>query len=249
MLVGGDAFDKLFLFLGGDHSSMEKERAGLLQNMRQSLEKVDLQALRCYTKRVAELGIDPVVAIRYGLMDGMCALSEAFDEGEIFIPQLLLAAEAVEEAAHILSRQIAASDRRNMPKGKVLIYVVEGDIHDIGKTIVATVLSASGFEVVDLGRNVPAETAVTAAVQHDVNVIINFALMTTTQPVQAELIHCLLEQGLRQKFSVLVGGSLGSVRWAKEIGADAYADSVTATVELVRRLVRRQKFQRSPAFV
>ena len=219
---------------------MEK-RAAVLQNMRKALEHMDIEALRCYTREVASLHMDPLVAIRYGLLEGIGCLSEAFDEGEIFIPQLLVAAEAVQESVRLLSAQISAIDRKNIPQGRVLVYVVEGDIHDIGKTIVATVLSASGFEVVDLGRNVPAARAAAEAAAQQVDVIINFALMTTTKPVQAELIRCLQEQGIRDGVCVLLGGTLCSREWVREIGADAYAESLTAAVQLTGRLIRGKK--------
>ena len=218
---------------------MEKERAGLLQNMRQSLEKVDLQALRCYTKRVAELGIDPVVAIRYGLMDGMCALSEAFDEGEIFIPQLLLAAEAVEEAAHILSRQIAASDRRNMPKGKVLIYVVEGDIHDIGKNIVKALLENYGYRVVDLGKDVPVETVVAAVQKYEAGLVGLSALMTTTVTAMEATIAALQKQ--KQPCKILVGGAVLTEEYAAQIKADAYAPNAIAAVNYANSLFKKDE--------
>ncbi len=219
---------------------MEK-RAEVLQNMRQALEQMDIEALRRYTREVARLHIDPLIAIRYGLLEGIGALSEAFDEGKIFIPQLLVAAEAVQASVRLLSKQISASDRKNIPRGRVLVYVVEGDIHDIGKTIVATVLSASGFEIVDLGRNVPAARAAAEAATQQADVIINFALMTTTKPVQAELIRCLQEQGIRDCVSVLLGGALCSASWAREIGADGYADSLTTAIRLVGSLIRRKR--------
>ena len=220
----------------------------VLQDMRLSLEKIDTAALRRHTHAAARMGIDPVVAIRYGLVDGIQALSAAFDNGEIFIPQLLVAAEAVGDSIRILRQQLDRSGEKRpvLSSGTVLVYAVEGDIHDIGKTIVATVLAASGFNVIDLGRNVAAVRVVEAARRQQADVIIGFALMTTTLPVQRDLITCLCEQGLRQQFAVLVGGAVASAEWAEAIGADAYADSLVSTVRLVRRLSARRKLHLAP---
>ena len=125
--------------------------------------------------------------------------------------------------------------------GRVEIYTVEGDIHDIGKNLVGTILRASGFAILDLGRNVPAEQVIAEARKWRPDVIIGFALMTTTVPEQRTLVEQLSEQDMRDHVAVLVGGDVVSERWAQEIGADGYARTAFDAVRLVRDMVARRR--------
>lgn len=216
---------------------MEEE---LLEELRAALENLETELVEKKAREILIAGIDPVKAVNYSLVQGMKTLSNAFDEGEIFVPHLLVAADAFEHAVTILTRRMSIQDRAKTLKGEILVYTVEGDIHDIGKNIVKTVLEASGFRVRDLGRNVTAEDVVKTATAFQSDMIIAFALMTTTLPIQKEIITILNDMGIREQFKVIVGGNLASKEWAQHIGADGYADSVSKVVEVADGLLEKK---------
>lgn len=145
----------------------------------------------------------------------MQTMSDLFDEGEMFVPQLVVAAEAFEAAVTILKAAIPEADKHTAVRGKVLICTVQGDIHDIGKNIVKTMLSASGL-VFDLGRDVPTETVVEKAKELQVDIIAGAALMTTTMPSQRDIITILKEDGIRDQFKCMFGGAPVSPEWVEK---------------------------------
>ena len=163
--------------------------------------------------------------------------SDLFDEGEAFVPQLVVAAEIFESAIGIITADLSESDKKASTLGKILICTVESDIHDIGKNIVKTMLSASGFEVYDMGRDAATAEVVEKAKELDVDIIAGAALMTTTMPAQRDIINLLEEEGIRDKFKCMFGGAPVSPDWVKSIGADAYAENAAEAVAKAKELM------------
>ena len=184
-----------------------------------------------------EAGIDPLEAIGRGFKPGMDAVGEGFAEGRLFIPDLMMSGEAMKAAIAALEPELVRRDQQRKVLGKVVIGTVQGDIHEIGKTLVATMLSANGFEVHDLGVDVPADRFVDAVRQESADVLGLSSLLTTTILNQETVILNLKEAGLRDQVKVLIGGVPASPEWAKEIGADGYAENATEAVDVVKQLV------------
>ena len=183
-------------------------------------------------------GIDPLAAIEQGLKPGMDVVGEGFAKGELFIPDLMMSSKAMTEAIAVLEPEMIKRKQQIQSLGKVVIGTVQGDIHEIGKTLVATMLSANGFQVHDLGVDVPPQRFVDAVREVNADVVGLSALLTTTMLNQEAVILTLREAGLRDQVKVIIGGVPTSPEWAEEIGADAYAENATEAVEVVKGLVQ-----------
>lgn len=181
--------------------------------------------------------IDPLEAIDQGFKPGMDIVGEGFASGELFIPDLMMSGEAMKAAIAALEPELMKRKQQREVLGKVVIGTVQGDIHEIGKTLVATMLAANGFEVHDLGVDVSSQQFVDKVREVDANVVGLSALLTTTILNQEVVILNLKEAGLRDRVKVIIGGVPASQEWADEIGADAYAENATEAVEVVRGLV------------
>jgi corrinoid protein of di/trimethylamine methyltransferase len=179
-----------------------------------------------------------LAAIEQGYKAGMDVVGEGFAKGELFIPDLMMSGRAMKEAIATLEPELMKRKQQRQVLGKVVIGTVKGDIHEIGKTLVATMLTASGFEVHDLGVDVSTEQFVDAVRSTNANVVGLSALLTTTVLQQEAVILSLQEAGLRDRVKVIIGGVPASPEWAEEIGADAYAENSTAAVEVVKRLLK-----------
>jgi corrinoid protein of di/trimethylamine methyltransferase len=182
-------------------------------------------------------GVDPLTAIEDGYKPGMDVVGEGFAKGELFIPDLIMAGEAIKAGIATLEPELKRREQQREVLGKVVIGTVQGDIHEIGKTLVATMLAAAGFEVHDLGVDVPAQRFVQVVRDVGANVVGLSALLTTTVLNQEVVIQALTEAGLREQVKVIVGGVPASPEWAAEIGADAFADNANEAVQIVKRLV------------
>jgi corrinoid protein of di/trimethylamine methyltransferase len=182
-----------------------------------------------------ERGIDAYKAIERGLVDGMGRAGELFESEEYFIPELLLCSDAMYVGLDILRPHLKVEDA-NQRRFKVVIGVVEGDTHDIGKNLVRIMLEASGFDVIDLGRDIPVQRFVDTAVTENADVIALSTLMTTTMDAMAEVVDKLENSNLRARFKVIVGGGPISPAFAKRIHADGYANSAPNAVKLVKQL-------------
>lgn len=163
---------------------------------------------------------------------------DLFEEGEFFLPELMRSAEAM-KAAMTIFKPVLMKGKEDRSLGKVVIGTIEGDIHDIGKTLVASMLSAEGFEVYDLGADVPISTFIDKAVEVDAQIICMSALLTTTMVGQKKLIDQLKEKKLRDKFKILIGGAPISKKWVEEIGADGSAENAVSAVKLARKVLGR----------
>ena len=217
---------------------MSKE--AILSKLKEAIEQFDKDMAEEGAKEALAAGIQPMEAIHSGLALGMNTISDLFDKGEMFVPQILLAAEAFESAIAILTVDMTDSKRNQIRLGKVIVHTVQGDIHDVGKNIVKIMLAASGFEVIDLGRDVPVDLVVQIAIELNVDIIAGSALMTTTMPVQRDIIKALEEASVRDKIKCLFGGAPVTQEWIDKIGADAYAENAAEAIFKAKKLMSRR---------
>lgn len=193
----------------------------------------DADAARALASRTLADGRDILEAIERGFTPGIRAAGRRWEEGEYFLPELAFAAEAMKAAMEILHPALSESRRAGSSRGVVVIGTVEGDIHDIGKSLVATLLAAGGYDVVDLGADVPGERFIDEVVRREADFLCMSALLTTTMPAQKAVIGMLAECGRRDRVRVVVGGAPTSAQWAREIGADGHAaNAATAAAAL-----------------
>jgi trimethylamine corrinoid protein len=185
-------------------------------------------------KKSIELQYDPLKVIDEGFIKGIKKVGELWEEGSYFLPELVLGAEAMKAALSVLQPILLQKKIQRKKSGKVIIGTVQGDIHDIGKTIVATMLSAHGFEVVDLGADVPNHLFVQKAKEQKVDFLCMSSLLTTTMQNQAKVIEELTKEKIRENLKVMVGGAPTSQQWAKQIGADLYAENAVEAVKVVK---------------
>jgi corrinoid protein of di/trimethylamine methyltransferase len=188
-------------------------------------------------QQALEIGIDPLDAINNGFVKGLDNVGEAFGCGEMFLPDLVLAAEAMKRAIVVFEPEMERQGSERHILGKVVIGTVQGDIHDIGKTLVATMLSASGFQVFDLGVDVPVAKLAQKAREVGADIVGVSSLLTTTMLKQREVIVALEDLGYRQSVKVIVGGAPVTKSWAGEIGADGYSEDAISAVKVAKQLL------------
>ena len=180
-------------------------------------------------------GIDPLELLNQGFIPGINKVGDMFEVGTLFIPELMFSAKAMQSAAEIINAAIPENNRQ--VQGRFLIGTVKGDVHDIGKTIVVSLLKANGFEVKDLGRDVSTDRFIQEADDFKADIIGSSSLLTTTMPAQKELEDELKKTGLKEKYKTMVGGAPVTQRWANKIGADAFAENASTCVRLARELL------------
>lgn len=186
-------------------------------------------------------GIPPAEIIEKGMSPGMKEVGERFARYEIYLPEMMMAAEAWEAAMKVLEPKIVEAGGERKKVGKVVLGTVAGDIHSIGKNIVGAMLKMSGFEVFDLGIDVPASRFVTKAEEVDADVIAASALMSTTMTQQKNIIEHLNARGVRAKYALLVGGGSTTQDWATEIGADGYGRTAGDAAAMALQVVSKKK--------
>ena len=182
-------------------------------------------------------GVAPLTAIEEALNPGMQIVGEKYEGGEYFIPDLVMAAEAMKAAMEVFEPELMARKEKRQVLGTVVIGTVEGDIHEIGKSLVATMLAAAGFQVHDLGVDVPASKFVEQVREKGANVVGLSALLTTTMRNQEAVVEALQKAGLREGVKIVIGGAPASSEWAETIGADAYAENANEAVAVVKELL------------
>ncbi len=190
------------------------------------------------TRKALAAGFEPMTIIDEGLVPGMNIVGEKFACGDYFLPNLIFSANGMQEAMKILEPELLERQQTVRSAGKVVIGTVRGDIHEIGKSLVATMLSANGFQVFDLGVDVPIDDLIAKVKETEADLVGLSALLTTTMSVQAEVIEALKKAGLRERVKVMVGGAPVTRSWAEEIGADGYAEDAIGAVELAKKLMR-----------
>ena len=189
-----------------------------------------------WAKKALEQGLDPLDCINKGLSPGIDRVGELFAIGDYFLPDLIIGGDAMKAALSILEPALAGDQGREV-LGQVVLGTVEGDLHEIGKTLVGTMLTANGFLVTDIGVDKTAAEFVTAIKESGATLVGASALLTTTMLHQKEIVEALKEAGLRDQVKVMVGGAPITESWAKEIGADGYADDAISAVVVAKRLV------------
>lgn len=187
-------------------------------------------------RKALDLGMDPLECINQGLMPGIQKVGELFSSGEYFLPELIIGADAMKSALDILEPALVGGQEREVV-GRVVLGTVEGDLHEIGKTLVGTMLTANGFKVVDIGVDQKPEDFITAIKESNADIVGASALLTTTMLQQKKLLDALVSAGLRDKVKVMVGGAPVTEDFAKEIGADAYAEDAISAVDIAFRLM------------
>ena len=206
----------------------------LLEELREAV--VDGQAKRALAKVTEGLdaGIDAGTLFREGLIEAMAQVGKLYEEGEIFVPEMLVAARAMTAALGTLKPYLVEEGVAS--KGKVAIGTTQGDLHDIGKNLVAMMLEGSGYEIVDLGVDVPPDRFI-EAIKNGANVVAMSALLTTTMTNMQSAIAAITEAGLRDQVRIVVGGAPITKSYADEIGADGYAEDASNAVRLVKEVL------------
>ena len=208
----------------------------ILSELKQSILDFDEDAALELAQESLAQGIDPVEAVGV-LADGLNELGVKFERMEVFLPEIMLASDAFKNALSVLEPEIKKKNTEGKKAIPIVIGTVQGDIHQVGKDMVATFLATAGFEVYDLGVDVAPSRFLEEAKKIDAKIIAVAALMSTTRPVQKDLIDFLEAKGVRDNYIVLVGGGVVTKEWADEIKADGYGQDAIATVEIAKKLL------------
>jgi trimethylamine corrinoid protein len=209
----------------------------LFQLMAQSIIDGDSEVAVELANQAVAAGVDPLEAITQGYVLGVNQVGEAFSCGDAFLPELVMAGEAMKAAVTALEPEMEKRGSERVMLGKVVLATVEGDIHEIGKSLVGTMLSASGFQVYDLGVDVSVDKIIGKAIEVNANIIAMSALLTTTMVKQREVIEELEKENIRGKFKIMVGGAPVTRDWVQKIGADGYSEDAIGAVNIAKALM------------
>ncbi|HDL03759.1 MAG TPA: cobalamin-binding protein [candidate division Zixibacteria bacterium] len=213
----------------------QERQLDLLKNIADSLQRGDDKKTAELTSRAIDESLSPKTILDDGLIAGMTVIGRKFKAHEIFLPDVLLAAKAMYAGLDLLKPLLL---KEKVPTvGKVVIGTVQGDMHDIGKNLVGIMLKGAGFEIIDLGHNVPPEKFIDTALESEASVIGMSALLTTTMPNMKKVIDILKERGLNDKIKTIIGGAPVSDDFAAEIGADAYAFDGINSIDKIKKLL------------
>jgi corrinoid protein of di/trimethylamine methyltransferase len=211
-------------------------KSEIIENLRKAVLDLDVDRVASVAQEAVRLGIDPIEAIDDGLAKGVRTIGDKFAAGEAFLTELVMAGEAMKTGVEVLRPVILQRKLQRKSTGIVVIGTVRGDIHDIGKNIVAVMLEAAGFEVNDLGVDVSSETFLNKTKESKAQIVAMSALLTVTTPEQKSTMEAIEKAGIRKSVKVAVGGAAVTPEWAREIGAEGYSDNAVDTVELFKRL-------------
>lgn len=218
---------------------MEDEKVAtkeeLLQKLSDCVFEMEDEEVVDVVKEYIAAGYDAQEGMLSGLVDGMKRASAMYEEGEYFVPELIICSDAMYAGIEELQKYLPNTEGEGT--GKVVIGVIEGDTHDIGKNLVKIMLETGGFQVHDLGRDVKVDAFIDYVKEHDVDIVAISSLMTTTMPGMEATVNRLKEEGLRDKVKVMVGGAPVSAAFADRIGADGYSKNAIEAVELAKRLM------------
>jgi trimethylamine corrinoid protein len=219
----------------------EVQEQGLQQKAKEAIITLDkAAAIQIAEQASSEMGASELVdLIEGGFKAGIMVVGDRFGKGDMFLPELVAAAEIMKSSLAILEPKLRENQVAQKPEGRIVIATVKGDLHDIGKTMVSSLLMANGFEVIDLGIDVAAPNIIDAARKNQADMICLSALLTTTVIAQKEVVDALKEMGHREDFKVMIGGAAASQNWAEEIGADAYGADAQEATEIAIDLLKR----------
>ena len=213
----------------------EEENMSILNEISELLQAGKRKQVAELCTQAIEQGIPAAEILNDGLMPGMDVIGEKFKEGEVFVPQVLIAARAMKAGTEVLKPYL--NDGESTAKGKLCIGTVKGDLHDVGKNLVAMMMEGKGFEVIDLGVDVPPEVFVQTARDEHCDIVCCSALLTTTMPVMADIVKAFEEAGIRQDVKIMVGGAPVTDEFAAKIGADAYTPDAASAADKAIELV------------
>ena len=208
-----------------------------LENICKKVINLETESIEDAVKKALDTGLDPVEIIEKGLAKGAAIMGDRFEKGEAILTELILAAEAMKVGIEVLKPEMLRGNLKRKSLGRVILGTVQGDIHDIGKRIIAVMLEAAGFEVTDLGVDVSPQKFIQKLEEIRPNILGMSALLTTTALEQKTVMEELKKANLRDKVQVIVGGAAVTPDWAAEIGADGYADNSGDAVKIVKKLV------------
>lgn len=191
------------------------------------------------TQQALDQGMKPLDIVQKILVPTLTDVGQKFQDFEIFLPELMMAGEAAEKVTALVEEATLKAGQPSLNLGTVILGQVEGDMHDIGRNIVGTLLNSHGFKVVDLGRDVPASAFLDAAEKEKADIVALSALMTTTLPAQKRTISLFSEVRKREDYYIIVGGGAVSREWADEIGSDGYSPDAAGAVELCKQLLKK----------
>lgn len=191
-------------------------------------------------RQVIDQGADPLAAIEQGYSRGMSIVGEKFSRLEYYLPELIRCADAMKAAMDVLRPRLGKGQAGGV-QGRIVIGTIQGDLHDLGKNIVKTMLQAAGFTVYDLGCDVHVRSFIDRAEEQDADLIAASAILTTTMAYMPDLVNLLAETGARDRFKVMVGGAPVTPEYAEQAGADGYGENAAEAVEVARRLVQVRK--------
>ena len=206
-----------------------------LKQLYDSVVSGDAKATQIITKEALDAGVDPLKLVNEQMVPAMDEVGRRFEANEYFVPELLISARAMKAALELIRPLLVA--RGDKPVGRVAIGTVKGDLHDIGKNLVASLLEGGGFEVIDLGVNVSPEKFIETVNAKQANIVAMSALLTTTMPSMKTTIDALKQAGVRNKVKVLIGGAPITQKYADEIGADGYSENAVGAVALAKKAV------------
>lgn len=213
--------------------------ASLIEKLREAIVMGNIEEAREYAKKALDSNLDPLKVINEGISKGLKEVGDKFGKSELFLTDLIMAGEAAKAASETLLPKIG-SKKTGKSMGKIVIGTVKGDIHSIGKDIVATLLEAEGFEVINLGEDVPTEKFVEAVKKYSPDIVGLSALLTVTRPVQREVIEALKKANLRDKVKIMIGGAPTTNEWANEIGADGWAGDAISAISVAKKLISKR---------
>jgi len=210
----------------------------IIENLKTAILEYDVEGAASWAKKAVQEKMDPSIALD-AMTEAIRQVGDGFSRGIFFLPELVGAAEAMSAATPVIEEELKRVGAKRKALGTVAIGAVYGDIHTIGKTMVATLLTAEGFVVYDLGINVTSETFIEAVDKYNLDILAMSALMTTTAPEQRKVISALKDKGIRDKVKIMVGGGAITQEFADGIGADGYDPTAPGAAKLARKLINK----------
>jgi len=207
----------------------------LLDSLKGAIIALDDDQAAAIAEKVVASSIDPKLAIRYAIADAAIAIGKKFDDGEYFLPHLVMSGDLMDVITKILERNIPKTEVDK--KMIIVIATVQADVHSVGKNLVSTMLKSVGFDVVDIGVDVPSATIIAKAKEVNADIIALSSLLTTTMPYQKEVIDDLVSMGLRDRFKVMIGGGPVTKEYATRIGADGYGRDAIEAVDVAKQML------------